>query len=190
MFTLKRLFKYLKNQYSDINYGAILRCQDDLETVHERNYVDIIDELTASTEIKEKKSIFNKIYKYRYSLEILTINDYECEIMYDKSHYKARIIDDKVSNLSDKSLDYIPYGGFTTKFGFNCSHNTDIMLLAEDKDKTFPHDPNSKYKNKKRTFKTKKFVINELKKIVESIKRTISRKKLCNDIIFSTQIVE
>ena len=64
-------------------------------------------------------------------------------------------------------MDYIPHGGLTAANGFDCAHYTDIMLYNLN-GPGFPYEGEGMFSNNS-TFKTRKFVINELDKFTKAI---------------------
>ena len=59
---------------------------------------------------------------------------------------------------------YVPHGGFTHAHGFDCAHRTDITLAKVTKPRA--------------SFKSMKFVVNELRRLTESILKISHRESL------------
>lgn len=70
---------------------------------------------------------------------------------------KEKFTDDEMSALELIDNIYVPHGDFTASTGFDCCHYDDIMIS------TFSTRDDDK------SFKTEDYVVNEIKKIVDSI---------------------
>jgi len=119
-----------------------IKCDDGTGSVYEKDLDELRKEL--------KNGVTNVV-----------VNEFKCQIKFTGMSYCGYVVDEKVVNkISEDSIDYIPHGGFTACWGFDCLHCTDIGFFGQ---KLFSFDG--------ATFKTEKFVIKELEKITESILR-------------------
>ena len=96
----------------------------------------------------------------------ITINGLKCRINFFGTHYCGYVLDNSI-DWNEGNLDYIPHGGLTHPYGFDCAHLGDIVLYNFN-GTGFPYEPKSMF-SEEETFKTRKFVINELDRLTKAI---------------------
>ena len=171
---LKRLLSTVANSF--YQYDNLVEIQvDDGEGPYLISYAKLVEDLMLECDIVERQNSWGAIWKHANLSEDIVINNIKCNISFKSKSFCAKIIDDKVKKIDCKDIDYQPNGGFTSPWYFDCSHHSDIVLFPDRKSKPFPYKPPAIVydDDHKPSFKTKKFVLNELEQITESINRYI-----------------
>ena len=169
----------IMNILDKIDSDETILCNDGVSTFT-CNYKNLIKEIIENTE--------ETTDGYRNSSESLVVNGLKCRIKFNglTGQYNGYVVDDIVKNINENDIDYSPHGGFTAGWGFDCLHHTDISLNPMMNMSSF--DPEilklpfsikgqkGMFKDSNASFKTKKFVINELNKLTKSIIKYQSHK--------------
>lgn len=165
---IKCIKDFLCNRYlNKINRNYLILC-DDGNGPYKRKYGDLIDELKNEYDDYE---LAIKECRFKHTIgDELTINGLLCKINFFGTHYCGYVIDKSVQKYNYEKI-YKAHGGYTAgQFGFDCAHSGDIVLYNYDGNNGFPYEPRF-YINHNSSFKTRKFVINELEKITESLNK-------------------
>lgn len=151
--------------YGKINRDYLILC-DDGNGSYQRKYGDLINELIKEYDDYE---LAVKENRFRHTIgDELIINGLLCKINFFGTHYCGYVIDKSVQSYDYEKI-YQAHGGYTAgQFGFDCAHSGDIVLYNYEGNIGFPYEPKF-FINKNSSFKTRKFVINELRKITKSL---------------------
>lgn len=157
-----------------IDQDAMIKV-DDGNGPYDKKYYELIDELKneCGGEDEYKKIIEGNKWK-RIIFDVI-VNGYKCQIGFMTTHYCGYVVDDRVQNIHEEDIDYEPHGSFTAIWGFDCCHCNDINFVGCIKG--YPSKPNNIFMINRNTssFKTRKYVLNELDKITKSIDRYINK---------------
>ena len=142
---------------------------DDGNGAYNKNYFELISELKNEFP-NYQGAIDNGIFN-EPKITYMTIDGIKCKINFMGSHYCGYIVDENITkNINPDDLDFQPHGGFTAYWGFDCVHAGDIGFIMCYHG--YPSSPqNLIMMGDNSSFKTKKFIINELKKLIASIDR-------------------
>lgn len=109
---------------------------------------------------------------------------FQCQITFRDGYYTGQILTNEskldsteryylghLENYLEDYNIYIPHGGFTTELGFDCLHAGDIWLSRHGVIDMGGHNT---------TFKTKKYVDSELRKLAQSLRLFLTEKAAQN----------
>ena len=173
---IKQMIDYMMNPSGYIDPDAMIKV-DDGNGSYDKKYCELINELKQEYggEDGYKEALASGRFGKR-KIEEIVVNGIRCEINFMGTHYCGYIvINDTIRSISTEKLDYKPWGGFTVDWGFDCYHYNDMSFFGCFYG--YPSKPDNLLDDTDSTisFKTRKFVLNELDKITKSIKRYLSK---------------